>query len=145
MIEEKMYQQIKQLMPILCVDLVVHFGDRVLVCKRNNDPFKGEWWFPGGRVHKGETIEEAVYRKADEELGIRVDIERQVGILDGILKGGHTPVVVHLVIPSSIGFIIKLDSQHSEYKWVEVCSLGKENIHPLFQEEVRRIFSRENI
>lgn len=36
---------------------------------------------PGGRVEEGETIEEAVVREAEEELGLRVHVEQLIAII----------------------------------------------------------------
>ena len=74
------YQRIVDVMPILCVDLVLYnsLGWYLLVL-RNNEPLKGQWWVPGGRVHKGETLVQAATRKAQEELSVDVSSLRLVG------------------------------------------------------------------
>jgi len=47
--------------------------DRVLLAQRTNDrPHPGKWEFPGGKVEPGESLETALVRELDEELGIRV-------------------------------------------------------------------------
>ncbi|MFB6165160.1 MAG: NUDIX domain-containing protein [Haloarculaceae archaeon] len=66
--------------PIVSVDLVVLVGDGVVLGKRTNEPAKGEWFVPGGRVHKHERLDEAVHRIAREELDTDVTIERQLGV-----------------------------------------------------------------
>ena len=123
-IPDALYEQIKSLIPIACVDLVVLKDSRILLCKRNNEPAKGEWWVPGGRVLIGETLKEAVFRKAKEELGIDVSIVRQVGTYDNIFPDVvHTVTTVFLVKPFPTE--IKLDSQHSECKWFRGDKLPK--------------------
>lgn len=58
-------------MPIPCVDLLVlDSGGNVLLLKRSNAPAKGQWWFPGGRVHLGEARAAAALRKLREECGL---------------------------------------------------------------------------
>lgn len=116
-IEAETYELVKSLVPICCVDLIVHRGDQVLLCCRKNEPDKGRWALPGGRVLKGETLEEAVRRKAMEELGIEVTIERQVGTYNVILERLHAISVAFLVTMEGDA-PIKLDSQHSGYKWI---------------------------
>ncbi|AIU66000.1 8-oxo-dGTP diphosphatase MutT [Vibrio coralliilyticus] len=45
----------------------------VFITKRPDDKHKGGFWeFPGGKVESGETIEQAIARELDEEVGIQV-------------------------------------------------------------------------
>lgn len=52
----KLYKTFHQLMPIACVDLVIKSDYGILLGKRRNKPAQGKWWFMGGRVLKGETL-----------------------------------------------------------------------------------------
>ncbi len=57
----------------------------------------GQWAFPGGRIDKGETPEEAALRELKEEVGLKLDNERVIGCLDDyVTHSGFviTPVVV---------------------------------------------------
>ncbi len=46
---------------------------QVFITKRPDDKHKGGFWeFPGGKVEEGETIEQAMTRELDEEIGIKV-------------------------------------------------------------------------
>lgn len=45
---------------------------RVLIARRPNDVHQGGFWeFPGGKLEPGESVEQALIRELDEELGIR--------------------------------------------------------------------------
>ena len=55
------------------VNLVIVFNknkDKVLMCQRRKDPYKGKLNFVGGKVQKGESSENAAYRELFEETGI---------------------------------------------------------------------------
>jgi len=61
---------------ILCRD-----GGQILVAERAN--FKGAWQFPQGGVDDGESIEEALYREVEEEIGVRRALIRVIARRDG--------------------------------------------------------------
>ena len=44
-------------------------GDRVLMCTRKKDPYKGLINFPGGKIELGEDGLTAAYRELEEETG----------------------------------------------------------------------------
>ena len=65
LIEKDLYSKIREVIPTLCVDMVVtNWRNEFLLIKRTQSPAKGQWWLPGGKVFKNETLEHAVLRKA---------------------------------------------------------------------------------
>jgi colanic acid biosynthesis protein WcaH len=51
-----LYDQITKCMPIASVEALIVMDKALLFLRRNNQPAKGEWWFPGGRIRKGESL-----------------------------------------------------------------------------------------
>ena len=53
-------------------------GFKILLIKRNNDPYKDMWAFPGGFMEMDETAEECAARELLEETGIKGVLLEQV-------------------------------------------------------------------
>jgi colanic acid biosynthesis protein WcaH len=70
-IEPKLYDKIKKSMPLPCVDLLVTHKGHLLLMLRNNEPRKDLWFTPGGRIHRNESLTEAVKRVLSEETGLQ--------------------------------------------------------------------------
>jgi len=66
--------------PVLVIDGVLIENNKVLLVKRDIEPFKNFWVLPGGHVECGERVEEALIREMKEELGIEVKIKKLIGI-----------------------------------------------------------------
>jgi colanic acid biosynthesis protein WcaH len=71
-IKEEIYSEIVKSIPIVCVDAIIKKDNQFLVIQRKENPLKGEWWVPGGRVHLGEELVVALMRKLSEELSINI-------------------------------------------------------------------------
>jgi len=78
------WETIVRRIPIVSVDLLVRHEGGIVLGKRTNEPARGEWFIPGGRVHKGETRREAVHRVAGAELGTSVEIVESLGAYEHI-------------------------------------------------------------
>lgn len=46
-------------------------GTRVLLVQRGNEPYKGQWAFPGGFLEMDETAEDCARRELEEETGLK--------------------------------------------------------------------------
>ena len=63
--------------PVVCA--IIEQGDSFLAaCRRKHQTNGGLWEFPGGKVKKSESLEEALARELNEELGVQVEIGRQL-------------------------------------------------------------------
>lgn len=78
-IDDETYRSMVEQMPIPSVDLLMDCEDGVLLGYRENRPAKDTWFVPGGRVQKGEELDDAVHRIAQEETGTNVEIVNQLG------------------------------------------------------------------
>ena len=77
MIPKDKYAEIMKALPILCVDIIIkNTSNEYLLIKRAYEPLKGVWWVAGGRVLKGETLEQAAKRKVKEEIGIGINSQQ---------------------------------------------------------------------
>lgn len=118
------YKEIVSKMPILCVDGAIIFKDKFLLVKRKNEPLKGRYWTPGGRVYRGERIVDALKRKMWEECGLKVKILSLMGFYEDFypkneydLDYVHTVSAVYLATADTDK--VKLDNQSAAYKWAD--------------------------
>ncbi|MBS3903034.1 MAG: NUDIX domain-containing protein [Anaplasmataceae bacterium] len=124
-LKKKDYHHLMRVAPVVCVDMVVTDGRKFLLVKRKNEPKKGQWFLPGGRLVKNESFVEAVKRKLFEETGLRAKKPELIGLaehfrVDGYLEDDFAHVIT-LVFKTtvSINQKIKLDSQSSDARWFD--------------------------
>lgn len=118
-----LYKKILTSVPIICVDVIISNKNNFLMVFRNTEPAKNQWWLPGGRVFKFETLEQAALRKAREETGLECRINNQVLTDNTIFSTGPNNIPVHSVnvcyslYPLSKQPKVALDSYSDNYKW----------------------------
>ncbi|MCZ7380347.1 MAG: NUDIX hydrolase [Candidatus Methanoperedens sp.] len=88
----------KPVTPLLTVDALIIFEEKLVLIKRKNPPFKDCFALPGGFVEVGETVEAAVIREAKEETGLDIEIIKLTGVYSDPLRDprGHTVSVCYL-------------------------------------------------
>lgn len=70
MISSRLYKKIVELVPILCVDIILKHNKKFILVKRKNEPLKGKWWLVGGRAFKAEKTIDTAKRKVWQETGL---------------------------------------------------------------------------
>ncbi|WP_327000816.1 NUDIX domain-containing protein [Dactylosporangium sp. NBC_01737] len=68
--------------PRLTVEVVCLTDRGVVLTRRSIEPCVGQWHLPGGTVRFGEHLRDAVARVAHDELGVHVDVGRQIGYIE---------------------------------------------------------------
>ena len=147
--------------PLIAIDLILENpeGD-FLLGLRNNQPAKGFWFVPGGRVLKNESLDRAFSRIAKAETGLELMFSDSVfsGIYQHMYPNenfsGDSSFGTHYVV---LAYRIKLNEeikslpkdQHTEYWWaskedildnLKVHQNAKNyfNGYPSFSEPVRK-------
>jgi ADP-ribose pyrophosphatase YjhB (NUDIX family) len=64
--------------PKVLVACFMYWRDRIILCRRAEEPGKGYWYPPVGYVEAGETLEEAAARELREEVGLEVPPSRMM-------------------------------------------------------------------
>jgi 8-oxo-dGTP pyrophosphatase MutT (NUDIX family) len=98
--------------------------------ERSSEPVKGVWWWPGGRLLKGETFFDAAKRKAKEETGIEAKPIQVLGVWNTFFPTSHwdndeskgTQTVNPVVLVEALdGFHdVKLDNTSENYRWISL-------------------------
>ncbi len=100
---------------------VIRRGRRILITRRRADAMLGGLWeFPGGKVEPGETLEQCLTREIDEELGIRIRIERPLVAVKHAYS--HFRITLHTFLCRHSGGRVQ-DLGCDEHRWVELHQL----------------------
>jgi ADP-ribose pyrophosphatase YjhB (NUDIX family) len=67
--------------PLNVVGTVPHWGEKVLLCKRNIEPRWGKWTLPAGFMELGETTLQGAARETDEEAGATFEMEGLISVI----------------------------------------------------------------
>ena len=82
--------------PALAAGTILHDGDRICLIRRELNPGRGKWTFPGGFVDVEEEPEAAALRETAEETGYSARIERLVGVYKSLgPRDKHVVIVVY--------------------------------------------------
>jgi colanic acid biosynthesis protein WcaH len=162
-IPEDTFREFVAQMPQVCVETVVervppraterasgersdpraHGDGAVLLARRTNEPVRGEWFWPGSRLYKGEHLADAARRVGREELGLDLAIDDQLGVYEHLWETSapgpsrHTVNVVFRARASDIDGTLSeadvtLDDQHDAVRFVQPADVD-ESYHEYVQ------------
>ena len=108
-------------------------GKSILLMKRNDGDHVGTWGIPGGKAKEGETEIGNATRETKEETGLTSMPGQRFGSFERKNSNfKYTTFFYHVSKP----FEIKLNKEHSEYKWVSFSDLNTINLHPKLKKDM---------
>lgn len=130
--------------PRVGVGAVVLEGDCVLLVQRGRPPSQGKWSLPGGLVHVGERLEDAVVREIHEESGLHVRVLGLCGVIDRVIRGDDGAVRYHYVIIDYVSIVeggaLRAGDDAAEAHWVPFDEIGTYDVTDGLADMVRRAF-----
>ena len=139
MLDVQTFKTVLENTPLVSIDLCLICNDQILLGRRRNEPLKGLWFTPGGRIHKNETWQSALLRIAKVELGlsgIAVEGFALMGIWDHFYNNSalNQNISTHYVnLPHYAEFKsapqITLDDQHGEFKWFDLSIVSNDETY----------------
>ena len=136
MLDTQTFKTVLENVPLVSIDLCLVCNGKILLGNRCNEPLKGQWFTPGGRVLKNEKWQTALQRIAPTELGllsVKPADFQFMGIWDHFYPNSiyGTKITTHYVnLPHFIELAfypkVKLDNQHSELDWFDLTTVANE-------------------
>ena len=89
---------------------------KLLMCRRAKNPYKGMLNFVGGKIEEGETDDQAAYRELLEETGITDDAIRLTHVMDFIY---YQSDIVLMVYAGRLRHDVTLTEEENSLVWVD--------------------------
>ena len=98
------------------VAAVLRDGDRIFATQRGYGDWKDYWEFPGGKIEKGETPEEALIREVRDELGAEIAVDSYLTTVEYDYPEFHLHMRCYLAHVKSGQLILK---EHEAACWLK--------------------------
>lgn len=121
--------------PTIAVGAIcVHDGELLLI-RRRNDPARGRWSLPGGRVEAGELLADALVREVREETGLQIAVGELAGILE-VPQDTHYVILDYFATVEGSSTPLAADDA-TEARWVALGDVARMDLTPRFVETLR--------
>jgi 8-oxo-dGTP diphosphatase len=122
----------------LCAGAVVtDDAGRLLVVLRANEPGRGRWSLPGGRVEPGELPADAAAREVAEETGLQVAIGTLLGVVDREYvdaDGRSVTLEIHDYAARVVGGELSAGDDAVDVRWMSAAELAAAPLAPRLME-----------
>ena len=153
MLDRQTFQIVVENTPLVSIDICLVSDDQILLGQRINEPLRGFWFTPGGRIYKNETWENALVRIAKVELGLpdlRVERFSLMGVWDHFYNNSafDKNTTTHYVnLPHYIDVKYKpeiiIDCQHCDFQWFNLSVVANDvQFHPYMRNYARWLLNK---
>ncbi len=137
--------------PVPAVGIVIEQDGGVVLIQRLHPPHKGVWTLPSGFIEADESAEEAAIREAEEETGLKVEIDELAGVnsfpegppqsgimiffrahpVGGVLKGGDDAADARVFQPEEMPLLPFRTHREMMAQWLAQHSARKTGSLPV--------------
>ena len=144
MLDTGTFKTVVESTPLVSIDLCLVYEGKLLLGLRQNEPLKGQWFTPGGRLFKNERWQDGLIRIAKTELGLIVksDDFELMGIWDHFYGNSAVgdDVSTHYVNLPHLCYLdsepeLYLDIQHKSARWFDIASIINDTSHQIYMRE----------
>ena len=104
------------------VAAIIKKEDKIFITRRASADFADMWEFPGGKIEKLESREEALIREIKEELELDIDVLEFLITIDYDYSNFH--LTMHCFICEISGGKLNLNA-HNDSKWITLDELDE--------------------
>ena len=104
---------------------VFDVAHHLLLVRRGQNPGKGLWTIPGGRVECGESLRAACAREVTEETGLSVEITGFVTVFERIEARYHYVIIDYCARVADHRPPLRPADDADDARWVEVAKLSE--------------------
>lgn len=104
------------------VAAIIKKEDKIFITRRASGEFADMWEFPGGKIEKLESREEALIREIKEELELDIDVLEFLTTIDYDYSNFH--LTMHCFICEISGGKLNLNA-HNDSKWITLDELDE--------------------
>ena len=108
---------------------IIHQHPKILLGMKKRGHGEGKWNGFGGKVEKGETIEEGAIREMKEESGVEIKKMNKLGILEFEYQDGSGNMEVHIFYAKEFKGS-PTESEEMKPKWFDVNEIPYNQMWP---------------
>ncbi len=115
----------------------------ILLARRNTEPYKSFWSFPGGHIEKYETAEDAMIREIKEEIGLNY-YPKFLMNFNEIIPSKKIHAVVSIFTGTVTGELKIFEKEISEVAWFEIQEMFSMNLAFLHNQVLLEYIKSQN-
>ncbi len=113
--------------------------NKLLTVKKTSGPYRNRYDLPGGTIEQNESLIQAIDREFDEETGMQINISRNVGIVEFIVKYDfrdyshiqHIAIFLEVVIKEEGTNFNGVSDDTTGIEWIDIDKINEGNSSPL--------------
>ena len=118
------------------VAAIIKKDNKYFVTQRGYGDYKDWWEFPGGKIEKGETPEQALIREIKEELDADIIIDKYLCTVEHNYPKFHIKMDCYMCSLVSDDITLK---EHEAAKWLSIDEMGCVNLLPIDVKVVEKL------